>query len=124
MGARTTWQIKTETGNAVTWLYSHWGGESKLTDTKRALAKAQPRWDDTSYGARIFISQIIGSDWDSETGYGITTGLEDELCFEEEYDSIKVDFTTQLITYGVFVFTFADFIRLEALSNPVSYISS
>ena len=124
MGARTAWEIKTETGNAVTWLYSHWGGDNKLTDTKNALAIARSRWEDTTYGARIFISQIIGNDWDSETGYGITSGVENECPFEEEYDNVKVDFTTQLITYGAFVFTFADFIGLEAMSNPVSVTSS
>lgn len=124
MGARTTWEIRTETGNAVTWLYSHWGGESKLTDTKRALAKAEPRWNDTTYGARIFISQIIGKYWEEETGYGITSGVEGNCPFEEEYDNVKVDFVTQTITYGAFVFTFADFIGLEARSNSALYISS
>ena len=121
MGARTTWQIKTETGNAVTWLYSHWGGENKLSDTKRALREARPRWSDTPYGARIFISQIVGNDWERETGYGITTGEENNPPFEEEYDYVKVDFTTQTITYGAFVFSFGNFVELEANTILVEY---
>lgn len=114
MGARTTWAIKTEEGDAVTWLYSHWGGDNKLADTKHALAKAEPRWDDTTYGARIFISQIIGDNWDSETGFGITSGTADNCPFEESYDYVTVDFTTKLISYGPFTFGFSEFLGLGA----------
>ena len=124
MGARTTWQIKTETGNAVTWLYSHWGGESKLSDTKRALQEARPRWSHTPYGARIFISQIVGDLWESELHFGITSGEENNPPFEEEYDYVKVDFTTQTITYGAFVFSFGNFVELEAMSNAMSETNS
>jgi len=117
MGARTTWAIKTEEGDAVTWLYSHWGGDNKLADTQHALSAAQPRWEDTSYGARIFISQIIGHQWDSETGFGITTGTADSCPFEESYDAVTIDFTTKLVSYGPFVFTFSEFIALGALAS-------
>ena len=117
MGARTTWAIKTEDGDAVVWLYSHWGGDNKLADTKHALAMAEPRWDDTTYGARIFISQIIGSYWDQETGFGITTGTADNCPFEESYDYVTVDFTTNIISYGPFSFTFSEFIGLGALEE-------
>jgi hypothetical protein len=110
MGARTTWAIKTEEGDAVVWLYSHWGGDSKFEDTREALAKAEPRWQDSTYGARIFISQIIGDQWDSETGFGITTGTLGHIPFEEEYDLVVVDFTTNTITYGRFEFSFEDFL--------------
>ena len=116
MGARTTWAVKTEQGNAVTWLYSHWGGDSKLEDTAQALAKAEPRWSDSTYGARIFISQIIGDQWDSETGFGITSGTLDSVPFEESYDLVVVDFTTQQITYGAFEFSFGEFIEASQFS--------
>ena len=111
MGARTTWAIKTEEGDAVIWLYSHWGGDSKFEDTQEALKNAEPRWHDSTYGARIFISQIIGRSWDSETGFGITTGTLANVPFEESYDLVVVDFTTQKITYGRFEFTFSKFLE-------------
>jgi hypothetical protein len=112
MGARTTWAIKTEKKtDAVTWLYSHWGGESKFEDTQRALAKAEPRWEDSTYGARIFISQIVGDQWDNETGFGITTGTLGHIPFEEEYDLAIVDFTTNTIIYGTNEFTFSEFVE-------------
>jgi hypothetical protein len=113
MGARTTWAIKTEKGDAVVWLYSHWGGDSKFEDTQEALKNAEPRWTDVSYGARIFISQIIGKQWDSETGFGITTGTLDEVPFEESYELAFVDFTRQMITYGNDEFTFGEFLALS-----------
>lgn len=111
MGARTTWAIKTEQGNAVTWLYSHWGGDSKFEDTVEALKNAEPRWEDSSYGARIFISQIIGDQWDKETGFGITSGTLELVPFEESYDLVVVDFTTKTITYGNKVSTFEEFLE-------------
>ena len=117
MGARTTWAIKTEVGDAVTWLYSHWGGDNKLADTQHALAKAEPRWNDTSYGARIFISQIIGTGWDFETGFGITTGTADSCPFEESYDYVTIDFTTKLVAYGSFTFGFSEFISLNEFAG-------
>lgn len=113
MGARTTWAIKTERdSDAVIWLYSHWGGDSKLEDTKSALAMAEPRWEDTTYGARIFISQIVGESWNSETGYGITTGTLDAIPFEEEYDLVVVDFPKKMITYGNQEFSFTEFVEV------------
>lgn len=111
MGARTTWAIKTEEGDAVIWLYSHWGGESKFRDTQVALKEAEPRWYDSSYGARIFISQIVGTQWGSETGYGITTGSIHSVPFEEQYDLVVIDFTQKLVTYGNQVFTFEGFLE-------------
>ena len=111
MGARTTWAIKTEEGDAVVWLYSHWGGDSKFEDTQRALAKAEPRWHDSTYGARIFISQIIGDQWDSETGFGITTGTLDNVPFEESYELVVVDFTNNTISYGSNSLTFSEFVE-------------
>lgn len=110
MGANTTWAVKTEKGDAVVWLYSHWGGESKIEDTREALAKAEPRWSDSTYGARIFISQIIGDSWDSETGFGITAGALSQNPFGEDYDLVIVDFTTNTITYGSLEFRFEDFL--------------
>lgn len=114
MGARTTWAVKTQEGDAVVWLYSHWGGDDKLATTKNALAKAQPRWNAVSYGARIFISQVIGEYWDSETGFGITTGSLYECPFEESYDYVTVDFTTNTISYGPFTFSFSEFLTIGA----------
>lgn len=91
------------------YLYSHWGGESKLRDTKKALSAARPRWSDETYAMRIFISQIVGSSWNEETGFGIST--EDE--FEENYTPAGIDFDTKQVTYGGTVSSFAEFLEVN-----------
>jgi hypothetical protein len=93
MGARTNFHFKSRTGNDIV-LYSHWGGGQKHQDLATALLKAKPRWDDYPYAIRITISQIIGEDWASETGYG----LEINSCGEESYDTTTIDFEHRLVT--------------------------
>lgn len=94
MGARTTWELK-QNGETLS-LYSHWGGESKLRDTKKALSAARPRWHDETYAMRIFVSHIVGEDWTSNTGYGLGLGCE----FEEEFTPCEIDFTNRQVTWG------------------------
>lgn len=114
MGSRTTWKITTNNSGAVTWLYSHWGGDSKLQDTRDALVAATPRWGDTTYAARIFVSKIVGESWSEETGFGLTATLANDECpFEESYDLVSLDFTTNTITYGKFEFSFEEFLADE-----------
>jgi hypothetical protein len=107
MGARTTWELK-QNGQTLS-LYSHWGGESKLADTKRALRAAKPRWSDDSYALRIFISQIVGNDWDSELGFGLGLGYD----FEEEFTPAEINFDTLKITWGELTFTFDEFLAVS-----------
>ena len=108
MGARTAWKLL-QNGQELS-LYSHWGGETKLADTKQALSAARTRWSDDTYAMRIFVSQIIGNDWDSETGFGLGLGYE----FEEEYTPCSVDFTNRKITWGDSEpVSFADFLEVN-----------
>jgi len=76
MGDRATFVIEQENGQSI-YLYSHWGGEGMMDTVAHALNVARPRWSDESYATRIFISQIIGSEWSSETGYGLSTSFQD-----------------------------------------------
>ena len=93
MGARTTFEVKDASGSIF--LYSHWGGDTKVEDAINALKVAEPRWNDTTYGMRIFISQIIGEYWNEETGYGIST----KHTFEEQYEPMVIDFENNIVTY-------------------------
>lgn len=115
MGARTNWAIRTEPSGDVIWLYGHWAGGSKRDRTDGALAAALPRANggDFSYAARIFISQVIGNEWDSELSWGITTGDANDCPFEEEYDPVLVDFIAKQITYGPFTFSFNEYLTLK-----------
>lgn len=108
MGARTTWTLK-QNGQELS-LYSHWGGESKLRDTRKALRAARDRWSDDSYAMRIFVSHIIGEDWVSNTGYGLGLGYE----FEEEFTPCEIDFTNCKVTWGDSEpMGFADFLEVN-----------
>lgn len=55
-------------------LYTHSGGYAIGSGLAQALLAAKPRWNDDSYAARIITSQIIGSSWDSEYGFGLYVG--------------------------------------------------
>jgi hypothetical protein len=119
MGSRTQWIIKEDqSGNAIH-LYSHNGGEDKFADTQRAIARAQSRWSDTSYGARIFISQVIGNDWDSETGFGIAVGDSHAVLFEESYFHAVIDFPNQRVILGSQEWTFDEFVSADNIQEDL-----
>ena len=40
----------------------------KLAD---AVIAARPRWNDPSYATRIAVSQLVGDQWNMETGWGL-----------------------------------------------------
>jgi hypothetical protein len=111
MGARTNFHFKTAEGELT--LYSHWGGDSKNLDLAMALQKARPRLSmgDTGYALRIVISQLINSDWDSETGFGIYVGPEGG---EEQYNYTMVDFTNHTVTDADTVNSIEDYIKYYA----------
>lgn len=119
MGSRTEWIIKEDnSGNAVH-LYSHSGGEDKFADTQRAISEAQSRWSDTSYGARIFISQIIGDEWNSKLGFGIAVGNDTDNLFEESYFHAVIDFPNQRVIFGSHEWTFDEFIVADNLQEEL-----
>ena len=120
MGSRTAWKIVTDNSGAATWLYSHWGGESKFEDTQNALVAAMPRWSDSSYGTRVFISNIVRENWSEETGFGITATLASAECpFEESYFSAVIDFTAQRVSLGSMEWSFEDFIVATDVTESV-----
>jgi len=109
MGARTTWELRTGEDSPSIYLYSHWGGESKWETTVEAMKNCEPRWNDFSYGVRIFISSVIGDNWDRETGFGISAGPQGEVPFEEEYLPVVVDFARQVVETPYSIHNFSDF---------------
>jgi hypothetical protein len=80
MGDRVNWGFVAEMGAPVINLYGHWAGSERRERLAEALQSAKPRWSDTSYATRIVISQIVGEQWNSETGWGLTV---DELSDNE-----------------------------------------
>jgi hypothetical protein len=70
MGDRANVGIRSSDGNTI-YLYLHWGGMDRHETVAKALAHAMSRDGDESYFTRIFISRVIDTDWDKETGVGL-----------------------------------------------------
>jgi hypothetical protein len=97
MGARCTFVLKHSDDQAVA-LYSHWGEDSMNRDIAGALAHCEPRWNDPSYGTRMFISYMIQYDLMSETGFGIYPCNPSDLGFIDH--PIIIDFTNGTVGIG------------------------
>ena len=87
MGDRANFAFVQPNGDSIV-LYGHWAGHNMLANLAEACAKAQPRWGDPSYATRIAISQMIGMDWSSETGWGLSVN---EIA-DNEHKIAVVDF--------------------------------
>ena len=70
MGDRANFGFKQ--GDNTLFLYGHTAGEGMMNTLATALKAAEPRWNDDAYGTRITISHIIGHDWTSEYGWGLS----------------------------------------------------
>lgn len=87
MGDRVNIGFRQKSGDIV-YLYQHWGGYKHQQRLAEALEAAEPRYQDPAYATRIVISRMIGDDWASTTGHGISFN---ELC-DNEYNVHVVDF--------------------------------
>jgi hypothetical protein len=88
MGDRTNFHFKVNEDTLT--LYSHWGGTWRKQDLARALSVAMPRiqMGDTDYALRVCISQLIGADWNQETGFGLR--INNPQGAEEEYGYLEI----------------------------------
>lgn len=110
MGARVQFVfIQDDSGKNLT-LYSHWGADTWEVDLAYALDKARPRWDDASYGSRIVVSQLIGEQWNEETGFGLYVSDETDYTSDNWSETVMVDFVKKevngtpfdtLVKYGI-----------------------
>lgn len=70
MGDRANFVFVQNDGNSIV-LYGHWAGHNMLNNLAEAVWQARNRFGDDSYATRIAISQMIGNQWSSETGWGL-----------------------------------------------------
>ena len=90
MGDRANFVFVQPNGESIV-LYGHWAGHNMLANLADAVAKARPRWGDSSYATRIAISQMIADQWDMETGWGLQVN---EIS-DNEHKIPVVDFEQQ-----------------------------
>jgi hypothetical protein len=70
MGDRANFGFVQPNGQTIV-LYGHWAGHQMLGKLADAVITARPRWNDSSYATRIAISQLVGDQWNMETGWGL-----------------------------------------------------
>lgn len=93
MGDRANFGFKQSNGQTVV-LYGHWAGHQMLANLAYALEKARPRWTDEGYATRIAISNMVGPEWESETGWGIYVNA----IPDNEHKIPVVDWKTQTVS--------------------------
>jgi hypothetical protein len=95
MGDRFTFGV-TDRGGDVLYLYSHWGGKMWDPQLKSALWEAGAHSKSSERANRIFMSQIVGTSWDSKTGYAFSINNPTDT----EYGYIPiVDFNNSTVTF-------------------------
>ena len=121
MGARTNFHFKTNEDTLT--LYSHWGGEERKKDLARAMYAALPRKGDKPYALRIMVSQLIGTSWDEETGYGLF--LNDPAGAEESYGYLEINLDTWTVNDDGNVVSIEHFIRYNSdlVALPEKYLT-
>lgn len=70
MGDRANFGFRQSNGETIV-LYGHWAGHDMLANLASAVLRAMPRWTDEGYATRIVVSNLIGNDWNQETGWGL-----------------------------------------------------
>lgn len=122
MGARTNFHFKTNEDTLT--LYSHWGGEERKKDLARAMYAALPRKGDKPYALRIMVSQLIGTSWDEETGYGLF--LNEPAGAEESYGYLEINLDDWTVTDDGNTVSIEHFIRYNSdlVKLPEKYLTS
>ena len=95
MGDRANVGIRTSNNDTI-FLYLHWGGSERHQTVANALAHAMSRDGDESYFTRIFVSRVIDTDWDKETGVGMA--INELPTMGDGYDVPIYDYTNKTIS--------------------------
>ena len=116
MGDRIVYTIKQDKNLSVN-LYSHWGGSDRFEALANALRAAEPRWNDTSYAARIIVSQLIGDQWNEETGFGLWASDSDG-AYGGDHPDIIIDLINKTVEDETGIHDFESFINYHGV--PIS----
>jgi hypothetical protein len=90
MGDRANFAFRQADGNAIV-LYGHWAGYEMLAKLAHAVSAAESRWDDESYATRIAVSQLVGSEWNETTGWGLSINQ----IMDNEHKIPVIDWSTR-----------------------------
>jgi len=93
MGDRANFGFR-DSKEDIIFLYGHWAGHRMLENLADAVQAAEPRWSDESYATRIAISRLVGDEWTSETGWGLTVNA----LADNEHKVPIIDWTNKTFT--------------------------
>ena len=117
MGDRIVYTIRQDKDLSVN-LYSHWGGSDRFEILANALRSAQPRWNDVPYATRIIVSQIIGTAWDDELGFGLWASNEHGM-YGGDHPDIIIDLVNKTVEDETGIHDFESFINYHGVPLPV-----
>jgi hypothetical protein len=117
MGDRIVYTIRQDENLSLN-LYSHWGGYDRFIDLARALQAAEPRWNDSSYAARIIVSQLIGDQWAEEIGFGLWASTEHGM-YGGDHPDIVIDLVNKTVQDETGTHSFTDFINYHGANIKV-----
>lgn len=112
MGDRIVYTIRQDENLSLN-LYSHWGGYDRFVTLANALQAAKPRWNDSSYAARIIVSQIVGDQWESETGFGLWASSEHGM-YGGDHPDIIINLVNKTVEDETGTHSFDSFINYHA----------
>ena len=90
MGDRANFGFRQSNGETIV-LYGHWAGHEMLAKLAHAVQAAESRWTDESYATRICVSQLVGDDYKSTTGWGLSVNR----ILDNEHKIPIIDWSTQ-----------------------------
>jgi hypothetical protein len=109
MGDRIVYTIQQDQDLSLN-LYSHWGGYGRFEALAAAIKAAEPRWGDSTYAARIIISQLIGDQWDSETGFGLWASNETGM-YGGDHPDIIINLVNKTVEDETGTHSFEEFVN-------------
>jgi hypothetical protein len=117
MGDRIVYTIRQDSNLSLN-LYSHWGGYDRFISLANALQAAEPRWNDSSYASRIIVSQLIGSNWNEETGFGLWASDEHGM-YGGDHPDIIIDLVNKTVQDETGTHSFTEFINYHSKTLAV-----
>lgn len=93
------------------YLYTHWYGSNLKEMLVNALKRGRDRWTDEAYLTRIIFCEMIKDEVLEDTGYGISTEIQDN-----EHEILEVD-CKKLTVNGI---PFEDFIKEEVEDEKIN----
>ena len=107
MGMRRNIALEFEENKKI-YLYTHWNAEGLEDTLANSLQRAESRWDDSAYLARVIFSDMTANAGDELTGFGMST-----VETSGDFPTLEVDLQAKTVNGD----TYEDFINHPEAHN-------